>query len=289
MSRETRSGARAICTWGDGLRLEDYSHEAHCSAQVWDAAREMLEYFHSCQQEYCRRKPQLRVLEIGAGTGWLGLALAQGMGSAWNLTLSDMALAVPRLLRNTEANDSVVSVAVKEGDWEKPQELLRDGFDLVFGSDLVYNDVTLRLLPEMFQSALRSGAEVLYAHSLHRWSSSGVDRQFLEMCSAAGLSLRPVWLQGVGPVASSCDDSALRYADEASHSEPPPKRVVVFNVERGCPNPLGEALLTLSCRVSRALQSRWEEANPHEVLDAQISSMFFCLFDSDGSAVEVAG
>jgi len=281
--------SKVCCNWGDGLRLADFSREAHCSAQVWDAAREMLEYFHWSHGEQRSQHPPFRALEIGAGTGWLGLALARGMGLAWQLTVSDMALAVPRLRQNVEANDCCASVQVREGDWGAPEGVLRDGFDLVFGSDLVYNDATLRLLPGMFRASLEAGAHVLYAHSLHRWSSSGVDRIFLEECSAAGLSLCPVWLQDLGPLADSPDESVSRYVDEASHSEPPQKRVVVFRVEDGDPDALGTALLTLSGRVSRALQIKWEEENPQEAADAQIQSLFFSLFDCDGSAVGVAG
>ncbi|MES1916261.1 MAG: hypothetical protein MHM6MM_008095 [Cercozoa sp. M6MM] len=81
-----------------------------------------------------------RVLELGSGTGALGIALAT-LGA--HVTLTDTASHLPLLQRNVELNAARIaerrgSVTVRELDWDldTPSELV-GAFDLVVASDVV--------------------------------------------------------------------------------------------------------------------------------------------------------
>jgi len=254
--------------------LSDAATEAHCSARVWSAACEMLEFFR-CTVAYRR---SLWALEIGAGTGWLGLALARRL--PWQLRLSDMELALPRLHANADINAQarLGSVEVVLGDWADPDGMMDDDLDLVFGSDLVYNSATVALLPNVFKVALTSGAEVLYAHTLHRWGGSGYDAPLFAACSSAGLQMRPIWMASAGAI--DIGHKALQQhlcADR--YKVHPEQRPVVFQISFGEPCAAGEALLTLSCRVQKQFWDRIEESHPDEVDEIWASGKLTDLFE----------
>ena len=85
--------------------------------------------------------PRPRILELGAGTGLVGLA-ASALFSAHTL-LTDLPSILPNLQRNVTANASLTaSSAVTAGplDWSDPDSYIRGGarFDLILAADSLY-------------------------------------------------------------------------------------------------------------------------------------------------------
>ncbi|KAK1373495.1 Protein-lysine methyltransferase METTL21B [Heracleum sosnowskyi] len=89
----------------------------------------------------------LRILELGSGTGIVGIAAAAILGA--HVMLTDLAHAIPNLKFNAEANSKMIGVnggkvevtAMAWGE-EKQMEHVKgkEEFDIVMGSDLVYHD-----------------------------------------------------------------------------------------------------------------------------------------------------
>ncbi|XP_065858539.1 uncharacterized protein [Euphorbia lathyris] len=122
----------------------------------------------------------LNVLELGSGTGLVGLAAAMTLGA--NVTVTDLPHVIPNLQFNVDANAEAVVVGGgnvdvaalrwgKEGDGDV--EILGKEFDLILASDVVYHDhlyepllYTLRLV--MDQGEEKKKKVFVMAH-LRRW------------------------------------------------------------------------------------------------------------------------
>jgi hypothetical protein len=192
---------------------------------VWDAARKLYDFVMSEQAlAGCSS-----LLELGAGTGWLGMSLALGLrGQLSRVVLTELETgnACGWLRHNVDLNrrrlasasdvktpDVLGAVEVAPMDWT----CLADGaaglppdlagpWDAVIGSDLIYNEAgaallprVLRLLMDNFEAshdACGAGAtpsahqRVLYAHTRYRFEH--LDRDFLAECALLGLVLRRV-------------------------------------------------------------------------------------------------
>ncbi|KAM7529713.1 hypothetical protein LguiB_033123 [Lonicera macranthoides] len=88
---------------------------------------------------------RLRILELGSGTGLVGIAAAAILGA--NVTVTDLPHVIPNLQFNAEANSAVLaihggSVDVAALDWGENEHMEAIGreFDLIIGSDVVYHD-----------------------------------------------------------------------------------------------------------------------------------------------------
>ncbi|KAL3525386.1 hypothetical protein ACH5RR_013758 [Cinchona calisaya] len=87
----------------------------------------------------------LDILELGSGTGLVGIAAAALLGA--NVTITDLPHVLPNLHFNAEANSEVVGVnggkvsvaALSWGDVDHMEGVGRE-FDLILGSDVVYHD-----------------------------------------------------------------------------------------------------------------------------------------------------
>ncbi|KAK9136351.1 hypothetical protein Syun_015681 [Stephania yunnanensis] len=92
-----------------------------------------------------RPNRSLRILELGSGTGMVGIAAAAMLGA--NVTVTDLPHVLSNLRFNAEQNGKVISLrggfvsveALRWGEVEDVEGLMVDGpFDLVLGSDVVY-------------------------------------------------------------------------------------------------------------------------------------------------------
>lgn len=74
---------------------------------MWPAARRLVEYFECVADEEGLTRPGVRVLELGAGTGWLAMALARNLPNARSIVPTEMASggALAWLQRNMCANE----------------------------------------------------------------------------------------------------------------------------------------------------------------------------------------
>ncbi|KAK4790291.1 hypothetical protein SAY86_017595 [Trapa natans] len=90
-------------------------------------------------------REQLRILELGSGTGLVGIAAAAALGA--DVTVTDLPHVLPNLHFNAEANAPLLSstggaVRVAALRWGEAEdvELIGNDFDLVLASDVVYYD-----------------------------------------------------------------------------------------------------------------------------------------------------
>ncbi|KAM1701915.1 hypothetical protein TB2_026645 [Malus domestica] len=124
-----------------------------------------------------RQRPH-RILELGSGTGIVGIAAAATLGAT--VTVTDLPHVIPNLLFNVEANASVLAAnggvvhvaALRWGEAADVEKIGRE-FDLILASDVVYHDHlyepllnTLRLL--MSGEAEEEGRVFVMAH-MRRW------------------------------------------------------------------------------------------------------------------------
>jgi len=195
---------------------------------VWAAARRLASFLERSGGPYLCLDDSgagshdgrpLKLLELGAGCGWLGLTVARNcppsqVGEVC-LTEREAGGGVAHLQRNVDHNVSRLGpgafqarVTVASLDWAAygenggPQSVedhrvapggesqqtegIHRGWDVVLGSDLVFNEACVYLLPRVLRATLRAGARyALYAHTRYRFEI--LDRDFLKELEAAGL------------------------------------------------------------------------------------------------------
>lgn len=176
---------------------------------TWPAAHTFLPWLEARQEGLGLQKPGLRVLELGSGTGWMGLTLAANLPGSGALVLTERQEALPILASRCEsfvAAGGNAQLRTEMLDWRAFQIAGRDSedlqpslpaggaFDFVLGSDLVWNSETSASLPWVVKALLEDGARqhvdtrMLYGH-WHR--SSKPVRMLREACDAAGLHMYP--------------------------------------------------------------------------------------------------
>jgi predicted nicotinamide N-methyase len=107
----------------------------------------------------------------------------------------------------------------------KEVDVLGDNWDVVLGSDLVYNNVGVTLLPRVMRALAASGATVLYGHTRGRFEL--FDIQFLDNLRVEGLRVAEVEEGGVVvPIQSSVDGP-----EETLTELFPELRPVVFRID----------------------------------------------------------
>ena len=131
--------------------------ERHCSGRVWPAALTLLE--HLTRDDRCL-PPGARVLELGAGTGWMALNASKRRPDlrwcatetahenaaerlASNLAAATAAARVSRDVSHDVSRDAVSASALDWADAAR-SPLARMPWDVVVGSDLVYGEAGAR-------------------------------------------------------------------------------------------------------------------------------------------------
>ncbi|XP_057955307.1 uncharacterized protein LOC131149141 [Malania oleifera] len=120
-------------------------------------------------------RSRLRVLELGSGTGLVGIAAAAILGAA--VTLTDLPHVLPNLQFNADANaesltlhGGAVDVAPLRWGEESDAEAVGREFDLILCSDVVYHDHLYDPLLKTLRFLLGGEEKVVFvmAH-LRRW------------------------------------------------------------------------------------------------------------------------
>ncbi|MEW5302862.1 MAG: hypothetical protein WDW38_004030 [Sanguina aurantia] len=252
--------------------------------KVWDAARRLCTYMEAEAGSLGLHRPEINILELGAGVGHTSLCLARNLPSVGRVCATDMATdgAVEWLQHNVQLNHAVLGPAaasrlvVLPCDWRDygcstpgsrggvahqvcaasggavggptgtrthqhckrarsaaassggtpedvtttestdtdhtcsspsadaegpsqgasscPDPLDCTQWDLVIGSDLVYNDIGCALLPHVLRRFAGPHTTILYAHTRHRFDN--YDQMFLEGVAAVGLLCSEVREEG---------------------------------------------------------------------------------------------
>jgi len=177
-------------TFGPGLTLSIVTLPGYAlGSHVWPAASHMVEFFMR-NEFWASRISHRRGIEIGAGTGLLGLGLSQ-MVHPERLILTDMAVLCPLLSRSVLLNQNNLSSSSVDvlplcwGNNEDESCLLQEScFDFIVGSDVIYDQRhfhpllhTLCTLTE--PSGAVSNTDIFLGHKIR---NSGEDL-FLQMAS----------------------------------------------------------------------------------------------------------
>ena len=169
------------------------------------------------------------VLELGAGCGYVGMTVARNCLNLGQCVVTEMEEggALDHLRHNVDLNAGVLGgrVEVMACDWrdfsdgdEKtkadagPAELGSDDgrcdehggegevsvldrrWDVVLGSDLVYNEAGGDMLPLVLARLVAAGSAVYYCHTKHRFDM--IDADFSAALGSRGLFAEEVWRQG---------------------------------------------------------------------------------------------
>ncbi|XP_045932513.1 EEF1A lysine methyltransferase 3-like [Micropterus dolomieu] len=151
---------------GEELKIRQvFGANLGVAAPVWEAALNLCGYFEE-QPVELRGK---RIIELGAGTGVVGI-LAARLGGA--VTLTDLPLALSQLQANVSANMPssgwpTALPTVLPLSWGEDHMNFSSDWDLVLGADIVYLPETYPLLVETLAHLCKNGA-VVYLSSKMR-------------------------------------------------------------------------------------------------------------------------
>ncbi|RKF58245.1 Protein-lysine N-methyltransferase EFM6 [Golovinomyces cichoracearum] len=125
-----------------------------CGGQIWPAgmvlARHMLRYQRNSLT-------QARILEIGAGGGLVGLAVAIGCQTSRPIYISDQENMIDLMRKNIAINDLESVVQELELNWgsELPAEIVEQRPDIILAADCVYLESSFPLLLTTLKDLLK--------------------------------------------------------------------------------------------------------------------------------------
>ncbi|RRT53878.1 hypothetical protein B296_00039229 [Ensete ventricosum] len=145
------------------------------SFQLWPAASSLVSLLDS-RPSALLLPATSRILELGSGTGLVGIAAAAILGVS--VTLTDLPHVLPNLRFNAESNAAAVaarggSLDVRQLRWGEDEDAaaLVDGeaaFDVVVASDVVYYEHLIDPLLRTLRVFVKGEAAFVMAH-LRRW------------------------------------------------------------------------------------------------------------------------
>ncbi len=169
---------------------------------TWPAAYHLFTYLEYAYDvnKHNMRKHNLRVLELGSGCGWLSIALAANLPTATVCaTEQDEGGALAWLQHNVQRS-GVGNVQTAPCDWTtvldvapnaQQNTVLEQPWDLIIGSDLVYNQAGTQWLPLVLGVLLRRCPVALYCHTKHRYDL--LDMEFFEALKAHNIVCTEVY------------------------------------------------------------------------------------------------
>lgn len=171
--------------------LEDYAESDvngdYSFTGVWHSAKGLLDYLLR------NRRDVGSVLEIGAGTGWLGITVAHRLKELCREVLltdrTDFWLRA-NLEEARKQGIPCLQVSCQAMDWSNTpqvQSVARKKWDYVIGSDLIYSEEGLQILAQTVEVFARSrSGTILYAHTLGRMPE--LDKRWEQELHARGLT-----------------------------------------------------------------------------------------------------
>lgn len=137
---------------------EEYISQFPFWIKIWEASIVLAD--HLIRMDIGKGK---KILEIGAGMGVAGLFLG-ALGHRVTITdYEDDALA---LLRMNAEHNGLDNVSVRKLDWNSPD--LTSKYDIICGSELVYNEAFIEPIMNMFRNYLKPNGTIFMAHDVRR-------------------------------------------------------------------------------------------------------------------------
>nr|XP_057911876.1 EEF1A lysine methyltransferase 3-like [Doryrhamphus excisus] len=136
------------------------------AAPVWEAALQLCQYFEEHHMKWSGR----RVIELGAGTGVVGIGAAR-LGA--DVTFTDLPVTLPSLEANICANMPSSGwpsspPTVLPLSWGEDHKKFPSDWDLVLGADIVYLPETYPLLMETLEHLCKSKAELYLSAKMRK-------------------------------------------------------------------------------------------------------------------------
>ena len=164
-------------------------------ALIWSAARHCIDRVFSSKEILAKVHPNgifpTRVLELGSGLGALGISYAMLLAETKKakVVLSDCHASMPLLEYNINLNREklppTVDLECKVLDWTERKILRSDEkFDMIIGSDLLYNVELLTDLADTVFEHLEESGKILLSV---RWRKPEEERAFFQSTHDRGI------------------------------------------------------------------------------------------------------
>lgn len=184
--------------------------------KTWASSYQLAKRLHQMCLPKVPESKGYHVLELGAGTGLVGLAAAAAMG--WRVCLTDLPEIVPNLQRNAEANMEVIAsrdgcACVGTLDWTAPAELDVRGIE---GAD---ESTPLPTSTARFPMILV--ADALYTSEHPKWLVQTIKRRLAESPDArvvAEMPQRPLFKSELEDFKTRMIDAGFQILEEGTET-----------------------------------------------------------------------
>ncbi|XP_037303801.2 EEF1A lysine methyltransferase 3-like [Pungitius pungitius] len=189
---ETFSQDTAFTLFGQELRIQQvFGGNLGVAAAVWEAALHLCSYLEERSVEVRGR----RVIELGAGTGVVGI-LAARLGAV--VTLTDLPLTLPQLEANVSANTPssgwpATLPTVLPLSWGQDHMNFPSDWDLVLCADIIYLPETYPLLVRTLAHLCKNTAVVYLSSKMRKEHETP---RFFEECLPSRFNVELVHLDG---------------------------------------------------------------------------------------------
>ncbi len=137
---------------------EEYIKEFPFWVKIWEASIVLADHLIEMGLE-----KEKRILEIGAGMGIIGLFLG---AFGYKVTVTDYEEDALELLRMNVEENRLNNVSVRKLDWNNPD--LTGKYDIICGSELIYNETSIEPIINLFRKYLRPEGTVFLGHDSSR-------------------------------------------------------------------------------------------------------------------------
>jgi len=133
-----------------------------CGGIAWPAGEVLAKYLAFRGEEHCTGRS---VLELGSGTGLVGLVAGKLGGHVW---ITDQAPLLDIMRTNVELNQLESSVIVSELNWGEPIPVEIPRPDLILAADCVYFEPAFPLLVQTLSELATEQTEILFCYKKRR-------------------------------------------------------------------------------------------------------------------------